>query len=494
MTPATALAVSEGPFDGAQHDLVRDAAWASLTGALSGGVVLAAFALQLGAGPFAIGLLASLPLVAQVAQLPGIALIERLRRRKPLALPVITSARGLILLLALLPFMADADSALVLLIAGQALIALLGSLGACAVNSWLHQLVPMARRGPFFARRLLWGTLVAAAGSLVAGQAIDFAPADLTALTFAACFALAGVAGFVSSWHLSRVPEPPMTPRASGEPFLQTLRRPLDDDNFRRLLIFVGAWAAVSNLAAPFLTVYLVQQSGYGVGTVTALGVAGQVANAAALLLWGRLTDRVSYKSILATALPIYFLCTALLVVPAQLEGLGRPWIALSLLAALHVLMGACAGGIGLAAGNLGLKLAPQNEGTPYLAMVGIVTATAGGVAPLLAGSAGAWFGPRELSALLRWQAPGTQSEVVVFALAHWEFLFLLSALAGLYVMHRLSLVHEEGRIGDRQVVQLFAIEAARSVDNLSSIGGYLFPFRRFGTRAQGRLPDTPVP
>jgi hypothetical protein len=161
------------------------------------------------------------------------------------------------------------------------------------------------------------------------------------------------------------------------------------------------------------------------------------------------------------------------------------------------VLMGACAGGIGLAAGNLGLKLAPQNEGTPYLAMVGIVTAMAGGVAPLLAGSAGAWFGPRELSALLRWQAPGTQTEVVVFALAHWEFLFLLSALAGLYVMHRLSLVHEEGRIGDRQVVQLFAIEAARSVDTLSSIGGalgFLFPFRRFGTRAQGRLPDTPAP
>jgi hypothetical protein len=38
MTTAPALAVSEGPFDGAQHDLVRDAAWASLTGALSGGV------------------------------------------------------------------------------------------------------------------------------------------------------------------------------------------------------------------------------------------------------------------------------------------------------------------------------------------------------------------------------------------------------------------------------------------------------------------------
>jgi MFS family permease len=487
MTPGLAQPLPDDTaFDGAQHHLVRDAAWASLTGSLSGGVVLAAFALHLGAGPFSIGLLAALPLMAQVAQLPGIALIERLRRRRPLALPVITAARVLIGLLAPLPFMIDTDSALVLLIAGQALIALLGSLGACAINSWLHQLVPQERRGPFFARRLLWGTLVAGAGSLAAGQAIDYTPARFTAWAFGACFVAAAVAGFVSSWHLARVPEPPMSPRTADEPFPQTLRRPLADDNFRRLLFFVGAWAAVSNIAAPFLTVYLVEQSGYSVGTVTALGVAGQVANAGALFLWGKLTDRVSYKSILATALPLYFVCTALLVLPAQLEGFGRPWIALLLLTVLHMVMGACAGGIGLAAGNLGLKLAPQHQGTPYLAMVGIVTALAGGVAPLLAGATGAWFGPRELSAVLRWQAPQTRTEVVVIGLAHWEFLFLLSALAGLYVMHRLSLVQEEGRVGDRQVVQLFAIEATRSVESLSSIGGalgFLFPFRRFGAR-----------
>jgi MFS family permease len=244
-------ATHDANFADARPHLVRDAALASLTGALSGGVVLVAFALSLGAGPFTIGLLSAIPLVAQLAQLPGIVLIERLRRRKALALPVITAARFTILLLALLPFVTDMSMALSLLVAAQATIALLGSLGACAVNSWLHQLVPAEARGPFFARRLLWGTLVAAVGALLAGQAIDRTPGHARDLAFAGCFALAGLAGFASAWQLSRAPEPPMSPRASHEPLHLMLRRPLADTNFRRLLLFIGSWAAVSNIAAP---------------------------------------------------------------------------------------------------------------------------------------------------------------------------------------------------------------------------------------------------
>ena len=47
--------------------LIHDAAWASLAGALHGGVILTGFALALGAGPLAIGVLAAAPLVAQAA-------------------------------------------------------------------------------------------------------------------------------------------------------------------------------------------------------------------------------------------------------------------------------------------------------------------------------------------------------------------------------------------------------------------------------------------
>ena len=62
--------------------LVRDAAWATLAGALYGGVILVGFAVALGASPIFIGVLAAIPFLAQVAQLPAIALVERLRQRR----------------------------------------------------------------------------------------------------------------------------------------------------------------------------------------------------------------------------------------------------------------------------------------------------------------------------------------------------------------------------------------------------------------------------
>src|SRR3954471_21493762 len=121
--------------------LVQDAAWASVTGALYGGVVLAGFAVALDAGAFAIGLLAAIPFAAQAVQLPTIALVEHVRQRRRITVVSATIARALILTLAVLPWLAP-PARLPLLIAAQLAITVLGSIAGCAFNSWLHQLLP----------------------------------------------------------------------------------------------------------------------------------------------------------------------------------------------------------------------------------------------------------------------------------------------------------------------------------------------------------------
>ncbi|MBV9889467.1 MAG: hypothetical protein JO090_01095 [Rhizobacter sp.] len=93
--------------------------------------------------------------------------------------------------------------------------------------------------------------------------------------------------------------------------------------------------------------------------------------------------------------------------VASNLAGIdGHRAVRLVLLYVLHVEMGIASGGIGLAIGNLGLKLAPQGAGTPYLAVQGLVSALAGGVAPLVAGAVAQWFAPRDFSIVLRWVSP----------------------------------------------------------------------------------------
>ena len=86
---------------------------------------------------------------------------------------------------------------------------------------------------------------------------------------------------------------------------------------------------------------------------------------------------------------------------------------------------------------------------------------------------------------------------------AHWEFLFLISALLGLYVLHAMTRIQEGDaptRVSDRAVIQALGLEAWRTVNQVSTIGGLLgglFPFDRLSERrrsARGPRPGPPEP
>src|SRR5688572_26386216 len=464
--------------------LVKDAAWASLVGALYGGVILVGFALELGATPFIIGLLASIPFLAQLAQLPAIALVERLRQRRKISVIAVTVSRTVILSLALIPFIRDPAAQLAALIMAQLAITLLGSIGGCSLNSWMHQLLQNEPLGDLFSRRLFWSTVLASLGALVAGQMVQNWPFGERLQAYSAAFALAGAAGYVSTHYLASVPEPQMSSRGAPVPVLAMIRSPFRDANFRKVIVFMGSWNLASNLAAPFITVYLLRQLAYPLGTVTTLWIASQVANALTMYLWGRLSDRLSNKAILAVALPAYFGCLVALPFSALPVPHG---LTLPIIYFIHFVMGAASGGIGLATGNLGLKLAPQGQGTAYLANVSLVGSLAGGLAAMTGGALADWFESRELALYLHWAGPGRSTALTVLQFQHWEFLFGVSFALGVYVMHALSRIKEGREHSERQVIQQFAAEAIRTLDQLSPIEGLraaiLFPFGRLGER-----------
>jgi MFS family permease len=415
---------------------VRDAAFASLAGSMYGGVILVAFALALGASPLVIGLLAALPAISQLAQLPTVALVERTRRRKKVVVVAVTAARVCILALALVPYLEGAELRLPALIALELMISVLGAMGGCALNSWLHQFLPREGLGSFLARRLFWGTALGCFGALAAGVIADGWPLANPMGGYSVVFAVGALAGFLSSRSLARVPEPVMGQAGPPATVIEKMKAPLADRNFRRVLVFTAAWNLASNLAAPFIAVYLIQKLGYMLSAVVALSVVSQLANAFTVYAWGRVSDRLSNKAILAVALPLYFACLLGLVLAAVL---GPSALTLPLLVFVHLAMGSAAGGIGLASSNISLKLAPSGQGTAYLAAISLTVAAAGGVAPIAGGAFAEWLKSAELSVVVRWTATAQAREVVVLALAHWEFLFLLSVAAGFYVMHALS-------------------------------------------------------
>lgn len=464
--------------------LVIEAAFATTAGALYGGVILIGFALELGAAPLVVGLLAAIPFLVQVAQVPSILLVERVRARRRITVLSVSAARLLIMCLALLPLLHDRALQLGALIGLQVAIALFGAVAGCAFNSWVHQLVPRDMLGALFARRLFWSTLLASLGALSAGYLVQHWPGADRLHAYAVIFVAAGIAGLVSSRYLATVPEPAMVRTGPPLPLGELLGAPLRDAQFRPVVVFMAAWNFASNIAAPFITVYLLRQLGYELGTVTTLWMAGQVATALTMYLWGRLSDRLSNKAILRVALPAYFLCVVGLTFTALPE---RHVLTLPLLWLIHLVMGAASGGITLATGNLGLKLAPHGQGTAYLAAVGLAGALAAGLSALAGGALAQWFAAREFAIALLWASPGAAQQVQVVQFQHWEFLFAISFLLGFYVLHCLSRIREGEEHSERVVVQQFVLEAFRSIDQLSPIDGLrtviLFPFGRLRDR-----------
>lgn len=134
-----------------------------------------------------------------------------------------------------------------------------------------------------------------------------------------------------------------------------------------------------------------------------------------------------------------------------------------------------------LASGNIGLKTAPKGQATPYLAGLSIVNSLAAGFAPILGGKLVDFFSSRELSMSLQWSGPSEKWIIPTLNLRQWDFLFFMAFFLGLYSLHRLAVVKEEGEVKEKIVIRELIREIVRPMRVLSSIAGLRqliqFPF-----------------
>ena len=409
--------------------LVWDGIFAQTVGVLTGGALLTGCALEFGASPAVIGVLAAIPFFAQFAHVPAVILVEKLRRRRAICLIATLIARAMLLPLVALPFVPDPHLRLVLLLAAFAVMSPFGAMGGCAWLSWTCDLVPHERLGRVFGRRQWRSTLSGVTAGLVGGAIVSLWPhiaPNQRLGGYAIVFALALVAAMASSWCLARMPDVPMPP-SRHQPLGALFGQPFRDGNFRRLMAFLGCWQFVANLALPFYPVYLVQHLHYSIMLAIVLGMVAQLASAAAVRFWAGLSDRSSNKTVIALCGPLFLCCPLGWVFAAQsLPGV----LLLPALVGLQLLLGTATAGLDLACGNIALKLAPRREATVFLGANGLVKSLCAGCAPVIGGFildrlAGG-------SAFVSWVEP-------------WQVIFVLAALLGAIALARLPGIAERG-------------------------------------------------
>lgn len=469
--------------------VVRDGVATQVMSTLTGGAFLVALALALGASPAVVGLMAAVVPLAQVSQLGGIWIVERFRVRRAIVVVAAALSRSLWLLVAVAPLVFPANLALLALVAALTLHFVVGGLAATGWNSWMRDIIPQDRLGTFFSKRLALMTAVSVPLYLLAAFFLDWWPTfrpDVPLGGFSVLFTLGFLAGIIGVGFLFRTPEPRMLPREGSIRIRETLREPLRDANFRKLIIFFAAWGFAVNLAAPFFTVYLIQRLGYPMTWVVGLFVISQIVYVFFIRLWGRYADRFSNKSVLGICGPLFFLS----VLAWTFTTLPEPHAYTPhLLVVIHIMIGISTAGTTLATGNIALKLAPRGSATSYLATNSLVHAVAAGAAPIIGGLTATYFAGRSLTLNLQWSSPIREVTLPTFSLSQWDFFFGFAFLAGLYALHRLSMVDEQGHVEEKVVLSHLTSEMVQGMRNLSTAAGV----RNMIAFPIGRLREVPL-
>lgn len=339
------------------------------------GSVIIGYMLHLGASATEIGLIASVPMLAQLAS-PFAAYLGGVAGR----LKVVTAlmalvGRGLWLLAAFLPLLGVPAELRPAFIVALVMVSSFFQAGTATLwTSWLGAVVPESRRGRYFGFRTGVVGVVGMTANLGAGWFLDRVDAPLNfqiVLGVGVLSALFGVALLLLHY------EPPVTrPRPH---FREVFRTPWQDPNFRKFLLFGVYWQASVLIAAPFVFTYFLDRLDM---SFTQMAVWSVIASMSALLTtswWGRVADRYGNKVVIAVGTTIAGSAMPLSWMLASPDRLWPIW--------LSAVFDALAwGAVGPAVFNLALASAPKEHRTAFVAMYSFTTGAAGFLGGLLSG------------------------------------------------------------------------------------------------------------
>lgn len=473
--------LTEGELKSGLNNVIMDGLTTQAIVTLTGGVFLVAFALKLGASNLTIGILAAIPPIGQLIQLPAIYIVEKYRVRREICIVSTAIGRSFWLLIAMIPFLVFINDPLTLLIIVLIINAAFSAIGACSWNSWMRDLVPMNQIGSFFSKRMLYASIVGILFSLIASIFIDYWKQlypDNELYAYSYIFFIGFLAGMSGLYFLSKIPEPRMMAIKEKINFSRLLFQPFKDTNFKNLIIFLGSWNFAVNLAAPFFTVYMLTRLNLDMSTIIILMLLNQVTSIAFLRLWGKYADRYSNKSILSINGPLFIICILAWTFTARPE---KYIFTMPLLVIIHTLMGISSAGITLSSGNIGLKLAPQGQATSYLAANSFINSLAAGIAPVLGGLFADFFADRKLSLNIHWESPVRNLYIQTLYFQSLDFYFLFAFLIGFYSIHRLAMVKEVGEVEEKIVINELISEVRKDMRSFSTASGLRstmqFPF-----------------
>jgi hypothetical protein len=257
--------LSENTLQKGLDAVIRDGITSQIKMTLTESIFLIAFAVALGASNAIVGFIAAIPPLTQLLQIPSIILVQKTKIRRRICVFFSAISRLSIFAMVLIPVLSPGIPGLLLLLVGVTSHAVFNAVSVAAWNSWMKDLVPQEILGRFFSKRLAIQALVGIITTLSAGVLVDqWLRSDPTSLSpYSVVFFIGMIAGLIGVYFIYTIPEPRMIIETLDHSFMTTLRRPFQNQEFRKLMVFSTSWSFAVTLAGPFFTVYLLEVLGY---------------------------------------------------------------------------------------------------------------------------------------------------------------------------------------------------------------------------------------
>jgi MFS family permease len=343
---------------------------------------------------FGFGLLAAVPFVGALVQLPASFLLERYGHRKETFLWCAGLHRVLWLVIAGLPWLLPEPWQWPGLLLAMLASTVLANISSPAWMSWMAELIPGRIRGRYFSRRVQLGQAVGLVLSFLCGLALDWPKPEEQRLmrnVISALFAVAGVSGIIDILLFLKVPD---NARESTRPalrFRDLLRGPLSDPNFRRFLGYSFTMTLATGFIGQFVWLYLFDAVGMSNVRANILLVSiPLLVGMATYPFWGRIVDRFGSKpALIAAGILVINGATSWIFVTRD------SWIPGYLIVLIST---AAWSGMDIASFNLLLRMTEVRGGkrssdSAFIAINSVAVAVAGTLSGLFGGGVAEWLG-----------------------------------------------------------------------------------------------------
>lgn len=361
-----------------------DVAFATAFGTLVGGAFLVGYVKELGGSDRWIGLLAAIPSLLGILQIPGAIWGRGFTSYKRFVLPGGLMWRLLYVPLVFLPFLAMGDTAKLWILGLCVTLAAAFVLPVNPIyNDWLAEMIPSTSRGWFFSRRNAIAAGVGAAIGALGALLLDFFKGREQAnLGYSLIFGLGILCAAISFGAFMG-----MKDLQRANPIRQPLRQslsafivPMRDKSFRKVLVFLGFFVFAQGFAGNLFSAFAIESLNLPF-TAIQLAVAAHAVGSISLgPFWGFMADKYGNRPLLfvlgigLTLTPaIWLVCT-----PNETTT-NTIYLILG-----HIYSGAVWGGIAVCQFNLLLATADPEDRANYLGVGMALQAIVGGVAPLL--------------------------------------------------------------------------------------------------------------